>query len=284
MKKEILTLLIIGSIVSTFAQVTNGDFENWNTVTDPTWPIEMTDSHSVENPMRGLINDWSVDYIDGLTRTTDAHTGSYAAVLHNWYNYAETMITYRSSISYYPTNLQGAYKYVSGDAGAFGTARVVVKSTMGDTIINEAINLGVSEQWETFDYSLSQIMSTVDPADSLIIQFRNSEQSCVSNIMTCNLLFLDNITVTNGPLNVNELNTIEFNVFPNPSDGLITIKVENNEVMKIEIIDLLGKTVQEITTKQGKVTMNVSALESGSYIVCVEALDGNRGIKRIVVK
>ncbi|MDX2359680.1 MAG: T9SS type A sorting domain-containing protein [Crocinitomicaceae bacterium] len=272
MKTIISTIAFLVFTMHSFAQVTNGDFENWNTLSATTWPAEMIDTHNVQSPMLGLIDNWSVDYETGLTQTTDAYSGTYAAVIHNWYNYAETTITYREAISEYPMSITGAYKYLSTYPDAVAAGNVMVKSVVGDTIINQDFTFGDDEQWSTFAFALTTVQSTMDAADSIIISFRNAETSCQSNLMTCNLLYLDKINVSESAVGLNELAEMDVAVYPNPSTGLVTVQTRNSTVSDAEfqIVDLFGKIVfTQAQNGDQKVEMDLTNLKNGTYMVRV---------------
>lgn len=62
-----------------------------------------------------------------------------------------------------------------------------------------------------------------------------------------------------------------FTVFPNPTDGVITIEVsEKDEGQSIEVFDLLGKrAMAPIVLNAQSQTLNISILESGMYTLCL---------------
>ena len=285
--KSVSLFAIILFSTPLFGQIKNADFENWTNLYPHVYEGEMVDSHAVANPTHGVIENWSFDYDTGISQTTDAHTGTYAVVVHNWYNYAETILSYRDTLSIYPTNLTGAYKYISGNPGISGAGTVIVKSTAGDTIIHEQFDFGTDQEWMPFDVPLSTIQATMDPADSIIIHFRNAEESCIANIMTCNLLFLDNIEVSKTA-NIGELSAISMKVFPNPSTGSFTVDARNtlpDEDLTFEIIDLLGKTLKTKHTAGGqKVMLDLHELPIGNYLLRVHSNGVYLGHERIMIR
>jgi len=77
---------------------------------------------------------------------------------------------------------------------------------------------------------------------------------------------------------------LSFNVYPNPSDGNISIKVPKQGEYNIQITDLNGKVVY--TTKHN---LNLSfefefVFAKGTYIVTLTDEEGNTGSKQIVVR
>ncbi|TCI90764.1 T9SS type A sorting domain-containing protein [Tenacibaculum sp. M341] len=74
----------------------------------------------------------------------------------------------------------------------------------------------------------------------------------------------------------------KFSVFPNPSNGLLTITGLKNTNEVFKVVNLLGATVKEINTEiqNGKTTINLNNLETGSYFL----LSKNQKLsKRIII-
>jgi len=83
-------------------------------------------------------------------------------------------------------------------------------------------------------------------------------------------------------LSNDEFNTIQFSLYPNPTDtGSVTISSLNSDEMNVTVFDILGKQVKnEILTNN---TLNVSNLKSGIYIVKIS--QNNASVtKKLVVK
>ena len=75
----------------------------------------------------------------------------------------------------------------------------------------------------------------------------------------------------------------ELSIFPNPSEGKITITTDE-EVTGIEIVDLNGKVLRSRTgLKLNTITEDISDLNSGVYFIKVKTKKGNQ-IKKIILK
>ena len=81
---------------------------------------------------------------------------------------------------------------------------------------------------------------------------------------------------------------VQFTVFPNPSDGEITIALSNHStsVMDVLIADLSGKTIFEKTVKTARQehseTLNISTLPKGIYLMRITT--GNKEFTRKIIK
>ena len=74
------------------------------------------------------------------------------------------------------------------------------------------------------------------------------------------------ITIINSP----------FSISPNPAKDYITINGPN--IKHITITDISGRTL--ILSKEKKI--NISSLMNGVYMVCIETLDGNKVVEKMV--
>ena len=71
--------------------------------------------------------------------------------------------------------------------------------------------------------------------------------------------------------NVAEVSASNVRLYPNPTNGILNI--ENNGEMTISVMNILGQKVLE-TTASDNVTLNLSGLESGVYMVRIETENG----------
>jgi Secretion system C-terminal sorting domain len=60
---------------------------------------------------------------------------------------------------------------------------------------------------------------------------------------------------------------LAFKVYPNPSTGIFTIELPNDEFYTLQITDIQGKTVSLQYQQQGKVSTDLSGYPSGLYII-----------------
>ncbi len=73
-------------------------------------------------------------------------------------------------------------------------------------------------------------------------------------------------------LSVNELSELEFNIYPNPTTDLITVNVQNNEIInEIIITDVNGRIVMTSTFEK---EISVASLENGQYFLNINTTEG----------
>jgi hypothetical protein len=75
-------------------------------------------------------------------------------------------------------------------------------------------------------------------------------------------------------LDASDLNDNFVNVYPNPSNGEVTIQynaTEGAEGVSIRMVDMLGKVVYEtpVSFTHGEVRLNVNSYANGAYIITI---------------
>ncbi len=64
---------------------------------------------------------------------------------------------------------------------------------------------------------------------------------------------------------INNVSPVTLNVYPNPSTGIFNVSSDNN--YKLDVIDILGKTILSQEIQKGQTTLNLSSFNSGIYFV-----------------
>jgi len=271
MKQPLLIIFLIATRL-TFGQ-TNGGFELWDTVYTNNYSVELADSFGVPNPLGGIVNSWTASSGYGVSRTTDSYSGNYSLILHNWYTYMQETISYHSAISYTPQYLQGYYKYNTLGSTGLSQGKATVILTRFNGTSNDTIATGtyLFNSTNVFIPFLLNIGVTSLIADSVSISIINADNSnsCQNNI--CNLLYLDNLTLTNFPLGIENLISNEnvVSVFPNPFSTETTLKT--GEVFKnatLTVYDSFGQAVKQIDNLSGQIiNLLRENLSSGIYFI-----------------
>jgi hypothetical protein len=90
------------------------------------------------------------------------------------------------------------------------------------------------------------------------------------------------ISVKSSATRLNEIN--DFSIFPNPTKGIITISSTNEQVKRIEIVDINGKSsLQKSLTGENPVNeINISYLNNGMYFINLTLKDNSTVTKPII--
>jgi len=87
---------------------------------------------------------------------------------------------------------------------------------------------------------------------------------------------------TNGPDDIGfEEANIEFEVYPNPSEGQFKIEMGEFNTYDLRIFDISGKVVYSETIDSQNALVDISHLESGAYLIKIKSNEGE-GIKQLI--
>ena len=73
-------------------------------------------------------------------------------------------------------------------------------------------------------------------------------------------------------------------IYPNPSEGIFNIQLDQLEINRITVIDAIGRVVQQINVDQHELQLNLSALQSGIYTLILHGNDSKYFRKIEVLK
>jgi hypothetical protein len=275
--KKIILILFLLSTKLTFGQIMNGGFEVWDTSYAACYNSDLISLFAVPNPSGGVANRWRAYYSPmstcGIARTTDSYSGNYSLLLYNWYNYDFGIITYHDSLSYSPQYLQGYFKYITGGLNGLShaTAKVTLtrfNGTSNDTIAKGTYTFNSSTSFTPFQLNLNYI-SLLNP-DSINIYIISANKNC-GHDMICNLLYIDNLTLTNSPLGIKNFEPIKdiIKVYPNPFSSQTTLhtsKMFKNATLTV--YNSIGLEIKQIKNIYGQtITLHRDNLPSGLYFI-----------------
>lgn len=117
----------------------------------------------------------------------------------------------------------------------------------------------IQSGWQEID------LGNLGDVDSVAFEFSSSDIG-EFGINTPLQFCLDNITFAtyiNGI--ANNQNSSQFSVFPNPSNGTITLHIPNNTIEKLEILDTAGRVVFSNSYVTSNQSINIENLSNGVY-------------------
>ncbi len=280
--KKLLTFLLMLHLQNASAQVNNNSFEQWDTTYIGTYSQTLNSLFNVANPFCGTISNWESGSNFGLSQTTDSYSGSYAALAHNWYNYVNEWITYNDTLSYRPQFLQGYFKYITESHNGISHGLITVSLTRSNAGVIDTIAKGTFQFDSTLSYSPFQVslnyLSALNP-DSIHIYILNANTPCIFDPV-CNLLFIDNLSLTNIPLSIfnTSLQGGDVIIYPNPSKDNLTIKTNGLTNPAIKIYDSAAREIALLTGTK----FSTDRLSPGIYTVKIFDAEKLIAVKRFV--
>jgi hypothetical protein len=93
---------------------------------------------------------------------------------------------------------------------------------------------------------------------------------------------------TENFVSINELNSNEnFTIYPNPSDGLFTIKLaSNSKAQVIEVYDVVGKLISTtlISSSSNELQLNVNSIDGVYFVKILDGSNNQIGCKKVIKK
>lgn len=247
----------------------NGDFESWQ-------------SKTIDKP-----NNWFLDFGDegaGLSKTTDAHAGSFALQLKNLVgsdgsglvSYPNLILSGHWDCSTGICNLKGGnpftqmkdtltfyYKY--NPTVITDSAQVTIFFKKNGAIYDIAgadLKAAATYQYTEVPFQLGMA------PDSVIIQFNSGLYSNTALIYAGADFKVDDVRFKSQSLSTglqDLINASNTKVFPNPGNGIFVF-TSSIKITDVEIMNLFGQKVYTGKTDNTQITVNLSALPKGTYI------------------
>ena len=86
-----------------------------------------------------------------------------------------------------------------------------------------------------------------------------------------------------APSSITDNSIAELSLYPNPSRGIVTF-VSDSKKAQIEVLDVFGRTVRtQPVSSSGKITMDLSSLEVGQYLIRLADAEGSVSQGKVVL-
>ncbi|MGE3799594.1 MAG: T9SS type A sorting domain-containing protein [Candidatus Kapaibacterium sp.] len=237
----------------------------------------------------------------GSGRAADAHQGTSAASVWNWYAYAVGVLAIGEEsplwfdlkysgvpINFTPSKFIGYYRYQPGhnkgrgeESADSGIVYILLKSWNEekgdiDTISFTSHQFPENNTWEQFEIDIPLSNPWVMP-DSIAIVFYSSHPErtgfCGPDTMNCCYLSVDDLALvaTSGvPYSLDDLIT-SARVVPNPVRQSSTIEFDGTEGLSyhLRLFDAMGREVYSAEAKTTSFEISRVGLPSGSYYFTV---------------
>jgi hypothetical protein len=253
------SVLIIDELAFTGTGITqsipNGNFENWTT-------------KSIDR-----LNNWNVGG-EGVTRTNDKHSGTYAAMLQTTESDDGNANPAQISTGMYTQSgpqkggqpysrqndtLVGWYKY-SGTADS-AEVQVTLKKS-GNIIQGFRLPLGPASNYTEFSLPLNASQTP----DSIIVNIQSSKWP-PSPTAAGSTLTIDDVRLKSEPVGISKIGRRSFRVtaFPNPASEQLSLTLPEKKNGTLCIYDVSGKKLMTQTVNDKTLNVDVKSLENGVY-------------------
>jgi hypothetical protein len=98
------------------------------------------------------------------------------------------------------------------------------------------------------------------------------------------VLYLDEILLTEGPAGVKENATADFSMFPNPAKGMVQVNINSDsKEHNIVITDMIGNVVSDKMYTSNTANVDLSGIASGMYLLSIKD-NGMISTKKLVIQ
>jgi hypothetical protein len=163
-----------------------------------------------------------------------------------------------------PQKLSFYAKYipVGIDNGYSGVVLYSNLPTGRDTIADGTLVIAPNATYAQYQILLNYRSNAVPDSANIYFQASNSSNGkrVGSSLFIDEVKFVDFVGVEEYNLNATKVK-----VFPNPASDILTICTEIEEAYKVEVTDIIGRTINSFTIQNYEAKINVSNYKSGNY-------------------
>jgi len=205
-------------------------------------------------------------------------------------------VEFTQAVSGYAMSFDGGTPSEYGDfyrtngGGAFSRCSEVFSTVYGNFHIRiNTQGSPVAATWAT----LSKPEGSIAIGDEDVVSVNvNSIGLSEGDVKEADIIFVTNdpenpmviipLTLTVGPESVGETMESAYSIYPNPTNGIVTVEGENINV--IAIYNAAGQLVNIVRANGENVTVDMSSFGAGMYILNVIDNANNTSVQRVVVK
>lgn len=270
--------LATSAIATSFAQspLPNNSFETWETVNVGIGSYSEPVNWNSANTCSYILS------ISSVTQSSDAHSGSSSAKLETKQagalliggvlstatmvcNPQNPGITGGLPYTERPDSLVGWFKYTPQGADT-AYIQFILFDANGDSVsYTKHKIIGTYASWTRFSAPISYFNNNPVALASFLA---NSSwgNSNIGQAVVGSILFLDDVEVVFAPNGVNDVIDTQVSLFPNPANGVLNISNNSGSELKLELMDVTGKSVLRSVVGVDKTTVNVDQLAPGMYL------------------
>ena len=145
---------------------------------------------------------------------------------------------------------------------------------------NTLISSGASSS--SFQWSLNGIALTGATSKTLVAAASGTYAVVLTNTVGCTFAsWPTTLTVIATGLD-NAIAENLYNMYPNPSTGILNLNFEDTRIHFIEIKNMLGQTVKVISSNETSLFIDLTGIEDGMYFITVDKTTSKRWVKNTI--
>jgi hypothetical protein len=287
---SLLVILCLGMTnIQAQTQVPNGGFENW------------TDENTCDG-WQGKVSLLGIMNANLLTQSTVSRTGQFAARVETKemmllgtipgiatcgkmsFGLSGLALEGGVPINGKPAKLKGYYQYdnMVGDTMLILVIMTKWNNTTGtrDTLSQRAfVSNQMTSVWAPFSINISYAPSTAVPDSFNIIMLSSAGYTP----QVGSYILVDDLEFEYNNQNIAENDFSIFNLYPNPSNGIVNISINTNQTAEILVYNSLGQLVHQENNVRQWTILDLTEQNKGLYFVKVN-IDNNSYTQKVLIK
>ena len=218
----------------------------------------------------------TADFNASVEITTNITSGGYA--LGQTYNITVTQTS--TGASKYGFEITAEENSTSDKAGVFTPTD---GSTQNPTVGSNKTNF-ITHNLSSSTQKIWNFTWTAPSSDVGAITFYTASTAANGNGSEFgDQVVFDNLVI-GSVLGINDARLLQFSMFPNPSNGRITLQLPTGvNQAEVSVFDYLGKSLLQKNISVSNNTIDISSLRSGLYFVRIQT-DSKVGTKKLIVR
>lgn len=214
--------------------------------------------------------DWSVDAINGPTEVNSTSTGSQFNFDFVMKNVGTESVLAGDSILFQIaiTNSNGSQVILAYPNANSFAVRIASKEYAANDTMHVQLGLTIN-QYVTSSAKIGVVViaHVVNRPDLTFESNTDNNQKFKNDITWWN--------IEKWPVGIKEeLEGVNFNVFPNPATTVVNFETEYNKASKIEILDITGRLIETVDFTMGSTQVNTTNYSNGVYIYNITNTNG----------
>jgi hypothetical protein len=231
----------------------------------------------IDITVMGGVGEYTYNWSNAATshQISNLNAGVYAVVITDAMGCSET----ESFEITEPTLLSGSVNQTNVIDGNLGSIDITIEGgTAGYTYLWS--NNATTE--DLIDLSAGYYEVIIYDANNCSIVLGTTILSTSTEVTNEQLIEITAAENTAG-IDQEEMESIEFNVYPNPANTQTTISWNGIEVEKMHIQDMNGRIVKEMTTDSNAINVMLTDFSAGVYLIVLETVNHQTSVKRLIV-
>ncbi len=269
---------------ATMAAIPNGDFSQW--------VPKISETLDGWNTSTDFVRAFSSD-LEPVKKDSNATSGNYSLMLKTVLAEDDTIaglaFTAKNKNDFdvdQPTfkvdekhlSIQGKYKYAPIGKDSFTVSAILY--FQGSVVATAQFKEGNTT--DTFQFfSMDITYHTPLTPDSATLAIFNTDPDVPGPPGTT--LWIDELSLKEWTTNMGNLKKVNFEIYPNPSNEITTIKLEDASTYSISILNMNGQLVENFNNIHSKLELNVNNYSPGVYFIEIESKTG-KGTKKLIVE